>query len=226
MDAWRLQYRWILPRSLGGGITVDFASCFPDMVKSIVLLAPAGLIRPYHYSWASRFLVNGIIPDSIVEWLTQRRMGGAGTYKSVVKRITGDQDHPTTNDELKGNRDHVFESAYIALGKSSPGVTIADVIRWQVNNHQGFIRAFMSSVRHSSIEEKQETWAKLGRRSDKVLIIAGTTDPVILAKELEEDAEATIGQKNVEWREVDGGHEFPVSDAGKVVALVSDFWGL
>jgi pimeloyl-ACP methyl ester carboxylesterase len=31
--------------SLGGGITMDFAATFPHLVRSVALLAPAGLIR-------------------------------------------------------------------------------------------------------------------------------------------------------------------------------------
>lgn len=216
----------IVGYSLGGGITVDFASWFPDMVNSVVLLAPGGLIRPYHFSWSSRTLFKGLIPESTLEWIIHRRMGGAGAVKNLMEKTkTGDQDHPTTRDELKGNRDPQFESAMISLDESRSPVTIADVIQWQIGNHQGFVKGFISSIRHSSIENSHEGWTRLSIRNDKVLVIAGTTDPVIIAKELYEDAEATIGDR-LDFREIVGGHEFPVTDADKVVDIVSEFWGI
>lgn len=208
--------------SLGGGIAADFASYFPDMVKAVVLLAPSGLIRPHHFNWASRVIYTGIIPESVLEWLVKRRMGGGKKYQPMVK--TGDPNNPTIGDELKGNRDPQFESA--VLNTSKPGITIADAIEWQINHHEGFIKSFVSSIKHSSIEEKQETWAKLDERKDKILIIAGATDPVIIAKELREDSEAAIGADNVEWRTIQGGHEFPVTNADEVVAMVSEVWEL
>ncbi|KUJ22571.1 alpha/beta-hydrolase [Mollisia scopiformis] len=210
--------------SLGGGVAADFASYFPAMVNSLVLLAPAGLVRPYHYSWATRAAYKNPLPDSFLEWLTKRRMGGGSTYKPMTK--TGDQDHPTTGEELKGNRDYKFESAVLTTNNSKSDVTVADVVQWQINNHEGFIKSFMSSVRHASIEEKHETWTKLSTRKDKVLIIVGSTDPVIIAKELHEDAGSTIGYDNLEWREIDSGHEFPVSKGDETVAVISEVWGL
>lgn len=210
--------------SLGGGIAVDFATDFPAMVNSLALLAPGGLMRPYHFSWSSRVLYHGNFPGSILEWLTMRRMGKGN--KSAVREVTGDQDHPTASDELKGNRDPRFENATIALDSSRPDVTIADVVQWQIDNHEGFTKSFISSLKHSSIEEKHETWRKLKTRKDKVLIIAGTTDPVIIARELHEDAAGTIGQENIEWREIQSGHEFPVSHADEVVDMISEAWGL
>jgi hypothetical protein len=112
------------------------------------------------------------------------------------------------------------------LKKAKPAVTIADVIQWQVDNHEGFIRSFISSARYSSIEDRQETWTKLSTRNDKVLIIAGSTDPVIISKELRVDAEATIGRDHLDFREIVGGHDFAITDPDKVVDIVSAFWKL
>lgn len=210
--------------SLGGGIAADFASCFPEMVKAVVLLAPAGLIRPRHFSWSSRVVYTGVIPERVLEWLVKKRMGGGKKYRPMVKTEAGDANNPTTGDALKGNRDPQFESA--VLSASKPEVTIADAVQWQINNHEGFIKSFVSSIKHSSIEEKQENWSKLGARNDSVLIIAGATDPVIIAKELREDAEAAIGPGKLKWRVIEAGHEFPITNADEVVAMVSEVWGM
>lgn len=212
--------------SLGGGIAVDFATYFPDMVNSLILLAPAGLLRVSPVSWTIRVVFNSIMPDYILEWWTKRRLGGGGKNKPMVKTRTGDQDNPTTKEELKGNRDPVFDAAPITLHKPKPGLTASAVMQWQIDNHNGFIKSFMSSVRHSSIHGKKETWKKLSERNDKVIIIGGTTDAAIITKELHEDADAAIGQENIEWREIDAGHEFPMTEAAKVIDIVSEAWNL
>jgi pimeloyl-ACP methyl ester carboxylesterase len=207
--------------SLGGGISADFASCFPDMVKSVVLLAPAGLIRPHHFVWQSRLMYStGIIPDSWLRWIVRRRLQSRPVHSTVHKRPNVED---TVKEEIKG-KSSSFENA--PLSKSRPGVTVASAVQWQVENHVGFVNSFMSSIRFASITGKQETWKKLGLRKDKIMIIAGTTDAVIVQKELEADASVALGADKVEWKVLEGGHDFPITSANKVVQEVSGFWGI
>lgn len=209
--------------SLGGGIAADFAALFPDMVKGIVLLAPAGLIRPHYFGWQSRFMYSGFLPDSLLEWIVKGRLGGRPAERPVTKM--GTDESPSTGDELKGNRDPKFESA--VLMKSRPGHTIADVVQWQLESHRGFVRSFVGSMMFSTIQKPQPLWRKLRERKDQVLILAGEEDPVILAGELKEDAEEAIGSDRVDFRiVVGGGHEFPMTMPDAAVREVSEFWGL
>ena len=68
----------ILGYSLGGGIAVSFASCFPDRVSSVILLAPSGLIRPYHFSWHSRLLYSSrLLPDWVTEPLVYWKLSNS-----------------------------------------------------------------------------------------------------------------------------------------------------
>ena len=68
----------ILGYSLGGGIAVNFASCFPNLISSVVLLAPSGLIRPYHFGWQSGFLYSSkLLPDWVIEWLVYWRLSNS-----------------------------------------------------------------------------------------------------------------------------------------------------
>ncbi|TEY40327.1 hypothetical protein BOTCAL_0438g00070 [Botryotinia calthae] len=46
----------ILGFSMGGGVAVDFAVAFPGMVREVVLLAPAGLIREEHFGWKGKMM--------------------------------------------------------------------------------------------------------------------------------------------------------------------------
>jgi pimeloyl-ACP methyl ester carboxylesterase len=61
--------------SLGGGIAVHFATSFPHLVSSLVLLAPAGLIRPESFGAFTRAVfTSGIIPPRLLNWLTSKRL--------------------------------------------------------------------------------------------------------------------------------------------------------
>lgn len=68
----------ILGYSLGGGIAVNFASCFPSLISSVILLAPSGLIRPYHFGWRSRLLHSSrLLPDWAVEQLVYWKLSSS-----------------------------------------------------------------------------------------------------------------------------------------------------
>ena len=64
----------IVGYSLGGGIAATFTSFFPDLVSSLVLLAPAGIMRPYHISSTNKFLYSsGILPENLLQWVVNRK---------------------------------------------------------------------------------------------------------------------------------------------------------
>ena len=212
----------IIGYSLGGGIAVDFTVAFPSLVKSLVLLAPAGLIRPSHFDWISRLMYSDHVPDWLLERAVSRRLRGGPIRPQVAK--TGDERNPTTRAEIKGNRDPVYEAAALVDGR--PHLTIAESVKWQLDYHRGFVKAFCSSIKHSSLEKREETWRKLKERGDQVLIVAGKMDPVIVADELREDVFVVVGEEKVRWRVVDSGHEFPVTKTGEVVEEIKSFWRL
>jgi hypothetical protein len=192
------------------------------MVKSVVLLAPGGLIRESHFTLMTRFMYSGWVPTGLLEWVVRKRLGGNKMEQPVVE--LGDAEKTKAGDETKGKQDPKFTDTVIS--HTQPDVTIGDVTEWQLRNHNGFVKSFISSMRYGSIRGQQETWKKLGARPDKVLIVAGSEDSVIDAGELGEDALEAIGESNVEWRVVECGHEFPVSRGKEVVEIIGDFWGL
>jgi pimeloyl-ACP methyl ester carboxylesterase len=72
----------LLGYSLGGGIAACFASYFPAMVRSLVLIAPSGIIRPQHMSSRNRFLYSmGLVPEAVVNWIVTRRLKAGPMYK-------------------------------------------------------------------------------------------------------------------------------------------------
>ncbi|PPJ50163.1 hypothetical protein CBER1_05190 [Cercospora berteroae] len=60
--------------SLGGGIAAGFTAHYPDLVESLVLIAPGGLLRPTRLSLSSKILYSGLLPDSVVNYFVGRRL--------------------------------------------------------------------------------------------------------------------------------------------------------
>jgi hypothetical protein len=84
----------------------------------------------------------------------------------------------------------------------------------------------MSSVRFSPLTGQQSVWKRLSLRPDKVLFFAGKTDPIIIPQELRPDVEDLLGREKVEWRLIEGAHDFPIIESGRVVGEICAFWGL
>lgn len=80
-------------------------------------------------------------------------------------------------EEIKGARDHDFES--YPLSKAHPHITVGSAVQWQVENHEGFVGSFISSMRFASITGRHEVWRRLGLMNQRILIFAGNTDPIV-----------------------------------------------
>ncbi|GAB7338352.1 hypothetical protein MBLNU457_4655t1 [Dothideomycetes sp. NU457] len=229
--------------SLGGGISVAFTSCFPRIVHSLVLIAPSGLLRDSQIHWTSRLMYGDLLPKPLVTWLVRRRLRG-GTFSSpsksanpeatpgnaVAAEVPGDSrpaHHPDSQAPLFPNR---------------PSVSVADAVAWQVKHHQGFIPAFVSSIKHAPIREEHERWRTVGRRLQrqrtnpqsseraveglhrgKVLMILGMSDNVIVANETSQDAKGVLGE-GVEIKTLFGGHDLPIVESEAVAGTIFDFW--
>ena len=61
--------------SLGGGIVANFTSYFPSLVSSLVLIAPAGLVRQSRITLMNKILYNtGLINETLLERVIKGRM--------------------------------------------------------------------------------------------------------------------------------------------------------
>ena len=119
--------------------------------------------------------------------------------------------------------------------------SISDVVTWQVQHHQGFVKAFISSIRHGPIHGEHERWRTLGETLDterrskdtlgadevlsrrKVLIICGKADPFVIENEIFKDAETLLGRENVELQSFDAGHEVPITHSREVARSIWQF---
>lgn len=224
--------------SLGGGIAASFASFFPQLLTSLILLAPSGLLRDSQISTQSRFLYSrGLIPEPLLKLLVARRLG-AGPL------IT-----PKPNKDEKLNAANVLTEELPTQGAANvqvlsrkyPQVTVPGAVKWQVNNHTGFVHAFMSSMRFGPILQQRQwdTWARLGNHltdqrnlaseeqrtsglpSNKVSILCGIDDTIILKEQLSPDAAKAL-EGNVQFKYFDAGHEFPSTKYDEVAQHIWD----
>ncbi|KAK4151327.1 serine hydrolase-like protein [Chaetomidium leptoderma] len=238
--------------SLGGGLAVPFARFFPGMVRSVVVVAGAGLVRRSgHVGWKSRVLYStGVFPEGVLQWFIKRRLlpkQGGGDAVTETKMATEVVGVAAKTGEKHGNSDasggHSFDNAVLLARR--PEHTVSAVMGWQLRHHEGFIPAFVSTIRHAPIYDQKEDWHALGQllaerrersgwedtadelpglRAGKILLVLGASDPVIVKEELIHDATAVLGEDGFEAVVLDAGHELVMSNGDEVAQVVANFW--
>ncbi|EKV07803.1 Alpha/beta hydrolase family protein, putative [Penicillium digitatum] len=219
--------------SLGGGIAAAFASYFPHLLSSLVLLAPSGLLRNSQISFQSRLLYSkGLMPENILSFLVSRRLraGPLVTPKPKNKKLSA-------ADVLAEELPSQSAAATQILSREYPYINVPSTVAWQVNTHTGFVHAFMSSMRYGPIlqERQWNRWARLGdyltaqngasssenKRPvvNKVHILCGNNDSIIVKSELVPDATAALGG-NVVFKFYEAGHEFPSTKYEEVASYI------
>ncbi|MCJ1377378.1 hypothetical protein MMC17_000473 [Xylographa soralifera] len=223
--------------SLGGGICANFTAYFSTLVRSLILIAPSGLIRAHRFSTLNRLTY--ALPDWVLEPTVKRRLQKGPAGATAVKP-RGAEGGPEGEVVEEGGG---FDGA--VLSTSRPGVTVKDAVAWQVSAHHGFPKAFISSVRHGPISVQHADWRRIGARlsaqtaatepdaeqaarmglqGGKVLVICGKSDPVIDYRELVEDATEVL-EGHVRFEACEAGHEVPITRSKEVVEYIWDFWG-
>jgi pimeloyl-ACP methyl ester carboxylesterase len=224
--------------SLGGGIAASFTAYFPNLVESLVLIAPAGLMRSTHIHWTSKFLYGGFLPRRLVEYLVWRRLGGIDASSSASQDANEDGKVTATQAAEQETPSHpaLTPDSSAQISPRRPSVSIANVVAWQLHHHAGFVASFVSSIQHAPISSQHDIWKAIATSQSqslpsanrliegKVLLLLGKDDTVIIADEMCEDAQSVLGSDALEIRVLDGGHELPVTDAEVVAQTILDFW--
>jgi pimeloyl-ACP methyl ester carboxylesterase len=240
----------IIGYSLGGGIAVNFAATFPHLVQSLILLAPAGLIRAENIGRLSRLVfTSGVVPERLLEILTKRRLRTPIGNAVAKKRRASSVVVPGADraaaigglgEEREGYVDVAVQEA-VDLNKDgddndndtldSPNpveARIAAFLRWMLDAHAGFVPSFMSTIRYGPLLEQQSYWRQLAkRRPGTTAVILGRQDELIQKSDYKEDALPLMGgEANVFWRVVPGGHNMPFTNSKEVLAAIHEFWGM
>lgn len=211
--------------SLGGGIAASFASYFPQLLSSLVLLAPSGLLRDSQISFQTRFLYSqGLMPEKVLGYLVGRRLRAGPLITPKPKS----HDSVSASDALTEELPPSGAADVQILSRTYPDVSVPSAVSWQVNTNHGFVHAFMSSMRFGPIlrQRQWETWSRLGKYltkqkslpienqcdnglpSDKVHVLCGINDAIIVKDEIVPDVTAAL-ERNVDFKFFDAGHEFP-----------------
>ncbi|KAK5084073.1 hypothetical protein LTR70_008053 [Exophiala xenobiotica] len=225
----------IVGYSLGGGISAAFTAYFPDLIQSLVLIAPAGLIRDKHISRTSRILYakTTLLEPMLLRIVRSRLRKPLYPPKHSDSEDQGQpspSQHHGAKDAVQAEVSVPIESnstAPIVLSRSHPNITIEAAVNHQIENHVGFVPAFMSSIRYGPIQRQHERWRRVGRtfrdRNQDVLVILGERDPIIKVQETREDATECFGGR-VRFVVMDAGHEAPVSKGPEAAERIWEFW--
>ena len=232
--------------SMGGGISATFTSYFPELVESLVLIAPGGLLRPSRISRSSKLLYSNLLPGFVVSYFIRRRLKSSSLAHPAVggkvrpRAESGTAPTDAAESEVPGHPANAQDST-APIFPDRPRMSIANAVAWEVDAHPGFLPSFISSIKYAPVSYEHERWKLIGRRStarrassepdkmpgldeNKVLIIFGAQDPVIIADETEEDATAALGKENVKVVRLKGGHDVPVVNSTGCVNAILEFW--
>ncbi|KAF9878482.1 hypothetical protein CkaCkLH20_03974 [Colletotrichum karsti] len=224
----------LLGYSLGGAVAASFASSSPHLVKSLTLIAPGGLIRSAaHVGWRSRLLYNSdLLPEFLRRFLVSRRLHPAPSRK-------GDVPEKETVDDAENAAAAADWDGLQLVG----GARIGDVVAWQLGCHPGYVRSYMSTIRHAPIYDRaDEEWKALagvlearrregggeggppGLRKGRVLFVLGERDEIVVPGETVWDARRVLGEDAVEVLVLKGGHEVGVTKGKEIVGGVLAAW--
>jgi pimeloyl-ACP methyl ester carboxylesterase len=220
--------------SLGGGIAADYASWFPEAVESLILIAPAGLLRNERVAWWSKMVYGGFLPTTLVERMVKKRLLGGTPQQQPEKTTVG---------VVKGAEAEapvIDQGAGLFAGR--PPFSVGTSVAWQADAHPGFVAAFISSIQNSPISAQQPRWkiiasrldeqrsnpndstaARQGLREGKVLLLLGDKDSVIVADDVAVDAEQAMGEANLKIEVLDGGHDLPIAGVESCAKAIGDF---
>ena len=120
-------------------------------------------------------------------------------------------------------------------------VKVGDVVKWQLDGNEGFVGAYVSTIRNSPIYgQHDKVWKRLseqlskrrgrggdvpaGLASGRICLILAERDPIVVKEEWTEDARAVLGEDGVEVHVVNGGHEIAISRGKQVADIAMRAW--
>jgi pimeloyl-ACP methyl ester carboxylesterase len=198
--------------SMGGAVAASFAAYFPSLIASVVLLAPVGLVRMKHFDFVLRFPPYALyLPDVWLEAIVKKGFLKKPKYDMPSLGVNG---HPEVNE--------------------------TSLTAWMARSHRGFVKAFISSMLNGGAYNQQEDWRRLRKNLDKnkfagihdrILVILGTTDPIVRKDEFKEDARKLMGDvingvDGLQFVEFDNGHDFPVTMVQETFNSIQTFWSM
>lgn len=219
---------------MGGGLVVSFAGYFPQLVNSVVLIAPGGLYNslPLEYhAWSVHY--HWLFPLTFVRRIMKNVLNGPADPVS--------QERPGhVSPSLEASIEHVSS----ATTPQEPPIDVTGIVNWEVDHNQGFIHSVASSIRYAPIENQYSAWNHLRwliqgeggsdiisglpnrLRRTKILLLFGEQDTILPKDQLCGNAERELGAENLQIVGFQGSHGFPIVQGVKVAETICRFWGL
>ena len=200
---------------------MSFAAHFPQLVNSIILLAPAGILRSMPDDYENTFIrFPSLVPASYLRRIVGKILGVALVIPPVKSEL-----------EVSHSRKSFYPD-------------VPAIVQWQFDFHKGFLYSFVNTIKYGPIMHQQPDWIKTCSmirgeiqeagsappsklHNSKLLVIFGDADGVVVAKEVSEDLETLLGGKeHLVVKMVPGGHGFPVPSSEQIIQYISEFWNL
>ncbi|KAI0015390.1 Alpha/Beta hydrolase protein [Xylariomycetidae sp. FL0641] len=208
--------------SLGCPISLAFTGMFPDSVRSLVLLGPAGLIRT--------------LPDEYLDLMRQPELAPfSDVLREKVGKALGVSPSPSPASIRRGER----QESSPGRGPSRVDRTFdpGAIVQWQFDQHHGHVHSFHNTVRYGPLWHCESIYGKVcdiiaGRtRPDvplhktKLLVFFGQDDDVVVGSETNEDILKLLPSEHLRVEYVPGGHGFPYPNSEKITQTMLSFWG-
>lgn len=214
--------------SLGGGIAVHFAAAFPNLVSSLVLLAPSGLIRPESFGRLPRFLFrSGLIPERLLALATRRRLQQPIASERASKMPKAPKT-PTATEPYVDFAAAEFADPDPARPSTGLENKVLEYVRWMVVHHAGFVPTFMSCIRYAPLTDQHESWRQLAARDkDTTAVFLAETDEIIDGDDYRADGLPLLGgEHHVRWKVLPGSHDFVMTHVNYILEELDDLWDM
>lgn len=213
----------IVAFSLGGPISLSFTGAFPEAVRSLVLLGPAGLLRKLPEGYEDQLMHHpetALSPDAIREKVRQI-LGVAPSGPPV--NIQPDRKRENPIDTGPSRVETTFDTGAI--------------LQWQFDHHQGHVHSFQDTIRFGPLRGGEDLWKRVcdiiaGRtrpdsalHNSKLLVFFGSDDDVVVGKETVEDILKFLPPDHLRVEYLPGGHGFPYPNSDKITRTILEFWG-
>ncbi|CCF32667.1 hypothetical protein CH063_05007 [Colletotrichum higginsianum] len=211
----------VIGYSLGGAIAASFTVTFPHMVSSLILLAPAGLIRSTDLGLTFWFLFkSGLVPKRVLHTLMRGQLRSTANSGRIEEQHCFHQ----KNEEKPTDLGTTSQS----VNKQSLQERTAAYMPWIVAHHRGFVPAFTSCARFSPLTNQQRVWRALGKRKmGSTAVIIGDADEFVNAAWYEKNGLPLLGGKeHVVWKVLPGSHDFVMTAPELIMREIDVLWGL
>jgi pimeloyl-ACP methyl ester carboxylesterase len=135
--------------SMGGGIATSFSHHYPDVVQSLTLLAPAGLMAPQEINLLGQVIVQPGV-GSVFAGLLQKLMQFPLAYSTLSNQFPQNAEFP-----------------------------LRRVVLDQIRLHKGFTRAVASSLRHYPLTKLHDAYHAVGKHTYPVMVVWGDQDTIV-----------------------------------------------